>query len=99
VAALTRPAQTYGGDWTGGTCSFSDYPNAGINGVALGAQQCVLRIMRICTCSLTEVHRWFGATGCGACVNITGATGSVIAMVNNQVRPASLFPRSASRRD
>jgi expansin (peptidoglycan-binding protein) len=29
-------------------------------------------------------QQWFGAAGCGACVNITGASGSVIAMVNDQ---------------
>jgi hypothetical protein len=39
---------------------------------------------------LTKGRRWFGATGCGACVNITGATGSVIAMVNNQVKSSSV---------
>ncbi|QRV84699.1 expansin-yoaJ [Ceratobasidium sp. AG-Ba] len=65
-ATQSSIATTYGGNWPGGMCSFSDYPHVGLNGVALGKEQ------------------WFGAAGCGACIKITGASGSVIAMVNDQ---------------
>ncbi|KAG8724795.1 hypothetical protein FRC09_014217 [Ceratobasidium sp. 395] len=65
-ASKSSIATTYGGNWAGGMCSFSDYPHDGLNGVAIGGEQ------------------WFGAAACGACVKITGASGSVTAMVNNQ---------------
>ncbi|CCO29731.1 Expansin-yoaJ AltName: Full=EXLX1 [Rhizoctonia solani AG-1 IB] len=65
-ASKSAIATTYGGNWPGGMCSFSDYPHVGLNGVALGGEQ------------------WFGAAGCGACIKITGASGSVTAMVNDQ---------------
>ncbi|GAB1527654.1 hypothetical protein RhiTH_010842 [Rhizoctonia solani] len=65
-ASKSSIATTYGGNWPGGMCSFSDYPHVGLNGVALGGAQ------------------WFGAAGCGACIKITGASGSVTAMVNDQ---------------
>ncbi|KAG8796594.1 hypothetical protein FRC12_016581 [Ceratobasidium sp. 428] len=65
-ASKSSIATTYGGNWPGGMCSFSDYPHDGLNGVAIGGEQ------------------WFGAAACGACVKITGASGSVTAMVNNQ---------------
>lgn len=66
-AVKTAVGTTYGGNWSGGTCSFADYDHGALVGVALGKEQ------------------WFGAAGCGACVSITGASGSVVAMVNNQV--------------
>jgi expansin len=51
------------------SCSFSDYPHD--TGVSNGVA--------------LGLQQWFGAAGCGACVNITGPSGSVIAMVNDQV--------------
>ncbi|TRM64521.1 Non-catalytic module family EXPN protein [Schizophyllum amplum] len=57
-------ATTYGGNWSGGACLFSDYDQGSFAGVAIGG-----------------ASDWYGSASCGACLSVTGATGSATVMV------------------
>ncbi|KIY43622.1 Non-catalytic module family EXPN protein, partial [Fistulina hepatica ATCC 64428] len=56
-------ATFYGGNWDGGACLFTDYPQGSWNGTAISSTQ------------------WFGSAACGACLEVTGSSGTVTVMV------------------